>query len=403
MLLLPIRLDVLFPRLPVMNYVIIAITTLVTVAAWSNGYWDDSWYFEPWVNALILQDWSAPIGWFGSTLLHGDFFHWFFNMAFLWVFGNAICAKVGNWRYLALYILFTLAASCFHLLIDDSPALGASGSINGIIGFYFALYPINQIKMFYWFLLRPGTFDVTGYWVIAFWLLGDIYGALTGGGGVAYGAHLGGFMGGMALAFVLLKYKMIAFQRADNDHLFQRYFGRFNSDDLTKEMCSYCAALGEQELRVKLGDLEEQVISAAMLARMMQSKNAKSDDLIYSKSSGEWLSLSRYFHQCLQGNDKERVELQELPISMSATQMVSHQANAAQTVITQTIKALSVNIRTWGQQGFYVHRNGDNHGPYPADLLADYYEQGYILSEDLVFDNKSQQWTPMQELFARAH
>ena len=179
MLLLPIRLDVLFPRLPVMNYVIIAITTLVTVAAWSNGYWDDSWYFEPWVNALILQDWSAPIGWFGSTLLHGDFFHWFFNMAFLWVFGNAICAKVGNWRYLALYILFTLAASCFHLLIDDSPALGASGSINGIIGFYFALYPINQIKMFYWFLLRPGTFDVTGYWVIAFWLLGDIYGALT--------------------------------------------------------------------------------------------------------------------------------------------------------------------------------------------------------------------------------
>ena len=401
MLLLPIRLDVLFPRLPVMNYVIIAVTTLVTFAAWANGYWDGRWLEEPWVYALLLKDWSSPIGWFGSTLLHADPFHWFFNMAFLWVFGNAICAKVGNWRYLGLYVLFTLAASWFHLFIDDNPALGASGSINGIIGFYFALYPINQIKIFYWFLLKPGTFQLTGYWVIGFWLLGDIYGALSGGAGVAYGAHLGGFLGGLVLAFILLKYKMIEFQRADNEHLFQRFFGRFNSDELTKEMCDYCTSIGDQELRVKLGDLEEQVILAVILARMMKTKNVKSDDLIFCASSGEWRSLSRYFHQRLQGTRKERIELKELPLSLSATQMVANQANAAQLVITQTIKALSINIRSWGQHAFYVHRNGDNHGPYPADLLADYYEQGYVLSEDLVFDNKSQQWAPIQELFSR--
>ena len=401
MLLLPVRLDVLFPRLPIMNYGIIIVTTIVTFAAWFQGDWETAWHEVAWVDMLMLHSWSSPIGWFGSTLLHADVFHWLFNMVFLWVFGNAICAKVGNWRYLGLYVLFTLAASWFHLLIDDSSALGASGSINGIIGFYFALYPINQIRMMYWIFLRPATFQLTGYWVIGFWLLSDLYGALSGSGGVAYGAHLGGFIGGVALAFVLLKYKFIEFQRADNDHLFQRFFGRFNADELTKPMCAYCRSLGEKELRIKLGDLDEQKIAASLLARMMETKNAKSDDLIYSELTDEWKSLSRYFHQCLRDNDEQFI-LQNQQQDSSSTQMVSTKMHSVGVSITQTVKTLSVNIRSWGEQAFYVHRNGDNHGPYPAPLLADYYEQGYILSEDLVFDVQTQQWSPMQEMFARS-
>ncbi|WDE96286.1 rhomboid family intramembrane serine protease [Lentisphaera profundi] len=385
MLLVPVRLDVLFPRVPWMNYAIIAITTIVTFTWWL--------YMPENVKELfIMRSWSEPLGWFASVLVHGDIFHWFFNMMFLWVFGNAICSKIGSWRYLGLYLFFTLTAACFHLLMADGGAIGASGAINGVIGFYFALYPVNQIKMFYWLLLRPGTFQVDGYWIILFWLLGDIFGALTGGAGIAYGAHLGGFIGGMGLAFLFLKFKLVEFQRADNNHLFQRFFGSFVIDDITKEMQDYCASLGSKEFKVKINDLDEQPIPADMLVRMMQIKQVKGTDLIYDRLQDQWMGLSRYLHQEVEQHKKQGKTITKIEPTVPVSPVVSHAPEAG--------PSISDNIRSWGQEDFYIYRDGQNHGPYPAPLLADYLDQQQVSLEDLIFNKSLQEWQALKDIFS---
>lgn len=386
MLLVPVRLDVLFPRIPWINYAIIAITTIVTFLWWLS-------FPEELQKMFVLQSWSEPLGWFASALVHGDIFHWFFNMMFLWVFGNAICSKIGNGRYIGLYLFFTLTAGIFHLLMSDRGAIGASGAINGVIGFYFALYPVNQIKMFYLFGLRPGTFQITGYWVILFWLAGDIYGAISGGGGIAYGAHLGGFIGGMSLAFIYLKLKLVEFQRADNSHLFQYFFGSFVIDDLTKEMKDYCASLGTKEFKVKMNELDEQLIPANLLHRMMQTKHVKGTDLIYDPIENDWLAVSRFFHNKVEAHKKSgrKIEAHEEFPEQAAEHAVNLSAKPS----------ISDNIRSWGQESFYIYRDGQNHGPYPAPLLADYLEQKHVFLEDQIFNKVKQEWQSLGELFAQ--
>jgi len=282
-------------------------------------------------------------------------------------------------------------------MLSDGKAIGASGAINGVIGFYFALYPINQIKMFYWYYIRVGSFHITGYWVILFWLIGDIYGVLSGGGGIAYAGHLGGFIGGMFLAVLFLKFKLVEFQRADNNHLFQRFFGSFIIDDLTKEMKDYCASLGSKEFKVKISDLEEQTVPASLLHRMMQTKNLKGTDFIYDPVEDNWLEVSRYFHNQVEAHKKsgKKIEAYEEPAA-EFNQVKSPQENT-----TNPPLSISQNIRSWGQESFYIYRDGQNHGPYPAQTLADYLEQQQVFLEDLIFNKTRQEWQPLSQLFAQ--
>ena len=282
-------------------------------------------------------------------------------------------------------------------MLSDGKAIGASGAINGVIGFYFALYPINQIKMFYWYYIRVGSFQVTGYWVILFWLIGDIYGVLSGGGGIAYAGHLGGFIGGMFLAVLFLKFKLVEFQRADNNHLFQRFFGSFIIDDLTKEMKDYCASLGSKEFKVKISDLEEQTVPASLLHRMMQTKNLKGTDFIYDPVEDNWIEVSRYFHNQVEAHKKSgrKIEAYEEP----ATEV--NNADLSQENTANSSQSFSQNIRSWGQESFYIYRDGQNHGPYPAQTLADYLEQQQVFLEDLIFNKTRQEWQPLSQLFAQ--
>ncbi len=143
-------------------------------------------------------------GLLGHTLLHVGLFHLIGNMIFLWVFGNAICAKVGNLWFPLVYVGLSLAAGVTHILLDGDPAIGASGAINGIVGMFLVLYPLNDISCFYFVVLYWGTFTLSSFWMILFWLVFDIWGAAAGMGGVAYWAHLGGIGAGVALALALL-------------------------------------------------------------------------------------------------------------------------------------------------------------------------------------------------------
>jgi membrane associated rhomboid family serine protease len=121
-------------------------------------------------------------------------------MLFLWIFGNAVCAKIGNLRYLPIYTGLGIIAGMSQLLFSGEGGLGASGAINGIVGMYLVFFPTNEITCYFLmiFLLRPCVkeFSLSSYWMILFWLAFDIWGAMQGGGGIAYFAHLGGFAGG---------------------------------------------------------------------------------------------------------------------------------------------------------------------------------------------------------------
>jgi membrane associated rhomboid family serine protease len=140
----------------------------------------------------------------GHILVHNGWLHIAGNMLFLWAFGNAVCAKIGNIAYPFVYVGLGATAGIIHLIISGHPAIGASGAINGVIGMYLVFYPQNEVTCFWWLLIRAGSFSVSSIWMILLWLAFDIWGAWNGAGHVAYWAHLGGFFTGFAFASVLL-------------------------------------------------------------------------------------------------------------------------------------------------------------------------------------------------------
>ena len=85
----------------------------------------------------------------------GEGLHLKYTLIFLWVFGNAVCAKFNNWRYIPFYLCLGIIAASFHLLLDGRSAIGASGAIYGVMGAFLILYPLNSITCFYWVFL-PG-------------------------------------------------------------------------------------------------------------------------------------------------------------------------------------------------------------------------------------------------------
>jgi membrane associated rhomboid family serine protease len=142
-----------------------------------------------------------------SMFMHGGLAHILGNMLFLWIFGDNVEDYLGHVRYLFFYLTMGILASLAHvattyLFHQDPriPSLGASGAISGVLGAYIVLYPHNQVTVI---LLRILT-QVPAYVAIGMWFLFQIVNSLGAlgddlGGGVAYGAHIGGFLAGMGL------------------------------------------------------------------------------------------------------------------------------------------------------------------------------------------------------------
>ncbi|MEX2671759.1 MAG: rhomboid family intramembrane serine protease [Phycisphaeraceae bacterium] len=201
-------------RWPLANFAIIIGTVYFSFMVFAAGELPD---------AMVLNDWS-PSSLFGSALLHGDIIHLAGNMLFLWVFGNAVCAKMGNVLYALAYAGLAGAASVVHLLLDGDPAIGASGAINGVIGVALIWYPANSVSCFWFFFVRGGTFDLDCRFLVAIWLAFDLFGAMTGGGGIAYWAHLGGLGAGAGVGVMMLKYHWI--EMTDTEHSIFEVYGK---------------------------------------------------------------------------------------------------------------------------------------------------------------------------------
>jgi membrane associated rhomboid family serine protease len=173
------------------------------------------------IRPFILSGWTIK-GLLGHMWLHGGLVHLFGNMLFLWIFGNAVCAKIGNIRYLPIYLGLGVIAGISHLVFTGGNALGASGAIYGIVGMYLVFFPENEITCY---LVIPFLFVkeicVSSIWMIFFWVAFDVWGAMKGGGGVAYFAHLGGFAAGFGLAILMLKFKLVVMEEGYEKSLLQ--------------------------------------------------------------------------------------------------------------------------------------------------------------------------------------
>jgi len=161
--------------------------------------------------------WITPLS---SMFLHGGWFHILGNLWFLWVFGNNVEDSMGHGRFVAFYLLCGLAAAAAQAAANPAsavPMVGASGAIGGVMGAYAVLYPKARVHMllvlgFYVTRAVVPAVVVLGYWFLL-QLLGGIPALASEGGGVAFWAHAGGFLAGIALCFAFRDPVLVAAHR----------------------------------------------------------------------------------------------------------------------------------------------------------------------------------------------
>jgi membrane associated rhomboid family serine protease len=156
---------------------------------------------------------------FSAMFMHGGLLHLGGNMLFLWIFGNNVEDAMGPVKFLAFYLLAGVAALALQVVIDPSstvPTLGASGAIAGVLGGYILLFPRARVVtvifiVFFFTILELPAMLVLGFWFLQQALFGyfDLAQPSGGGGGVAYFAHIGGFVFGLAAVRLLSSRKRV--------------------------------------------------------------------------------------------------------------------------------------------------------------------------------------------------
>lgn len=153
---------------------------------------------------------------FTSMFLHGGLFHIAGNMLYLWIFGNNIEDAMGRMRFVAFYLVCGAIAALGHAILNTRstvPMIGASGAISGVLGAYLLLYPKARVMTLFTLGFFVRMIEVPAMVVLVFWFVFQILNAIiasTDGGGVAWFAHLGGFIAGMTL-IGLFKRKSVPF------------------------------------------------------------------------------------------------------------------------------------------------------------------------------------------------
>jgi membrane associated rhomboid family serine protease len=162
--------------------------------------------------------WYAPLT---SMFLHGGWFHLLGNMLFLAVFGNNIEDAMGHGRYLVFYLLTGLAAAAAQMAAGPAspvPMVGASGAISGVMGAYVILYPLVRVHTIVFLGILVTRVALPAYVMLGYWFLLQLLGglpAMSGDspGGVAFWAHVGGFVAGALLIPLFKDSNLVARQR----------------------------------------------------------------------------------------------------------------------------------------------------------------------------------------------
>ena len=197
------------PRIliPYVTYGIIAINILVFVIQFtlgiSNQMAEENFIYS---FGFIPANFSF-ITIFTSMFLHGGFSHIMGNMWFLWVFGDNVEGVLGHAKYALFYILCGVAATISQLLINPAstiPMVGASGAIAGVLGMYMIRFPKANVHVFAFIIIFFTTFRIPALFVLGFWFFNQLTNGLGSlgfntTGGVAWFAHIGGFIAGIML------------------------------------------------------------------------------------------------------------------------------------------------------------------------------------------------------------
>ncbi|MFZ1957295.1 MAG: rhomboid family intramembrane serine protease [Desulfobacterales bacterium] len=211
---IPIRDTIPTRHRPVVNLTIIGINVVVFMVQMTQGPELDRFVF---VYGLVPARFSDPriAAYFSPAqqifsllsfmFLHGSFWHILGNMWSLYIFGDNVEDRLGHPRYLAFYLMCGLASGISHLMINwhsNIPTIGASGAIAGVMGAYFILYPTSKILTLIpiifipWFVEIPAAFFLGIWFILQFISAAGSQGAVSG---IAWWAHIGGFVAGWVL------------------------------------------------------------------------------------------------------------------------------------------------------------------------------------------------------------
>ena len=154
-----------------------------------------------------------------SMFLHGGFSHIFGNMLYLWIFGNNVEDVMGPVRFFVFYILCGLFAAFAQILSSPSshmPMIGASGAISGVLAAYFVLFPHAKVYTLFWFIIIVRIIAIPAAFYLGFWFLLQLISGISSlgassGGGVAFFAHVGGFLAGFFLVNIFKEEKRYNF------------------------------------------------------------------------------------------------------------------------------------------------------------------------------------------------
>jgi len=174
----------------------------VVPSHWLIGSPSDLWEWPRLFAALVT-----------SQFLHGGIIHLASNMLYLWIFADNVEDRLGHARFLLLYLASGIAAAITQILVSPHssvPMVGASGAIAGVLGAYLLLFPASRIVTlvplwFYWETVEIPALVFLGFWFLLQWFYGlHTIGQVADVGGIAFWAHIGGFVAGM-IAVILLR------------------------------------------------------------------------------------------------------------------------------------------------------------------------------------------------------
>ena len=191
---------------PIVTYILIALNLIVFFLELSGGNaFIEKWAFIP---ARFLENPSADAPTlFTSMFMHAGWMHLIGNMLYLWIFGDNVEDRFGSGKFIIFYLICGIGALFAQLAFSaDStiPNVGASGAISGVLAAYLLLFPKGRIRVF----MGRGVMHAPALMVIGIWILLQVFSGIgslqsTGQqGGVAYMAHIGGFVAGLILTFV---------------------------------------------------------------------------------------------------------------------------------------------------------------------------------------------------------
>lgn len=199
---------------PVMTYILMGVNSLVFILQLQMGFGNEVFFYS---YGLVPAKYTVHemsrhfsvvnqlVSIFSYMFLHGGFLHFIGNMWFLYIFGDNVEEHFGSLRFLGFYLISGTVSGFFHFLLNPVsmvPTIGASGAIAGVMGAYFLLFPKSRILTLIPIIIIPWFVEIPAFIFLGFWFFIQFLNAAGSGAGsgIAWWAHIGGFIAGLALA-----------------------------------------------------------------------------------------------------------------------------------------------------------------------------------------------------------